>query len=510
MLFYYNEISRAERVGERNRLQQEYGVNGRPVFARLGSIDLANCAPYDMMHLIFLNLVPNLVEFWKGEFKWLDHNDKAYVIGGNVWQVIGELTTKAVRTIPSQFVGTLPDIHKDSNLYKAEAYSFWFTYLAPILLGNNRLNRVYYEHFLRMREIVLWCLELEISRERVDALEVSINEWVQEYERLYYRYDHDRLPCCVLTIHALLHIPHYIRQTGPLSGTWCFVMERFCGLLLKPALANRVRPYDYLDNFIRRRAQMRIVAHVHNMPSLVRPVANLVPHETGELISSKERMYNDFPNYVLGQPVNRTYRVTDPLKRQMVHYFGLAEGPRHEEGPRPTFQQVLDRIAWETLVRYGRFRLASMGDRVRVADLIQADPVARDNSFVRYELLPDRYAHLPRARDHPMRQVHYGRVQDVFYVEYIRDLATNERVPYLLARVQPCNTQAGLDAARPNHPTVTYNRLLAPQIIHLGTVDAAVGRVWIGGRNTWAIVDRSRSARTQFNDENGLADPDLE
>lgn len=108
--------------------------------------------------------------------------------------------------------------------------------------------------------------------------------------RLYYRYEHDRLPACPLTIHALLHIPHYIRRTGPLSGTWSFVMERFCGYLVRPALSNRLRPFDALDNFIRRRAQMQIVALVHNMPQLVKPITHLMLHH-GELISTKEKIY---------------------------------------------------------------------------------------------------------------------------------------------------------------------------------------------------------------------------
>jgi hypothetical protein len=94
-------------------------------------------------------------------------------------------------------------------------------------------------------------------------------------------------------------------------------------------------------------------------------------------------IHSQVPNYILGQPINSRYRITEQLKRQMTRYFGLAEGPEHGQGPRLTYQQLLDRIDWNTLVRYGRFRMASMGDRVRVADLIQTDPIARDNSFIR-------------------------------------------------------------------------------------------------------------------------------
>ncbi|KAG9091074.1 hypothetical protein FS749_000100 [Ceratobasidium sp. UAMH 11750] len=152
--------------------------------------------------------------------------------------------------------------------------------------------------------------------------------------------------------------------------------------------------------------------------------------------------------------------------------------------------------------------MASMGDRVRVADLIEGDPIARDNSYIRYELLPDRNADDNAAPDEAMRVVYYGRIRDVFYVEYIRNRAINDRVPYLLVRVEECNTD-GLDATLPENPIVTYNRLDTPEIIHLGAVQAAVGRVKVGGRRTWAIVDQSQGARTVFNDEDGNPDPDL-
>ncbi|KAG9094667.1 hypothetical protein FS749_012062 [Ceratobasidium sp. UAMH 11750] len=151
--------------------------------------------------------------------------------------------------------------------------------------------------------------------------------------------------------------------------------------------------------------------------------------------------------------------------------------------------------------------MAGMGDRVRVADLIEGDPIARDNSYIRYELLPDRNAANNNA-DRAMRVVYYGRVRDIFYVEYIRNRAMNDRRQYLLVRVEECKTE-GLDATLPENPIVTYNQLDTPEVINLGAVHAAVGRVKVGGRNTWAIVDRSRGARTVFNGEDGNPDPDL-
>ncbi|QRW03146.1 Transposase family tnp2 [Ceratobasidium sp. AG-Ba] len=502
-LYYYGRLSMLPESAARTRLSQECGLHGRPVLASLKSIDLSSCAPYEMMHLIFENLIPNMVKHWKGTFKWITQGDEPYIIARDAWKTIGERTAAATKTIPAQFVGTIPDIDKDFGLYKAEAHSFWFTHLAPVLL-NGVLPNEYYVHFLAMREIIIWCLELEITLEQVDALEEKIRDWVQGYERLYYRYEHDRLPACALTIHALFHIPYYIRRTGPLSATWSFVMERFCGYLLRPALMNRVRPYEFLDNFIRRRAQMQIVAHVHDMPSLIRPNTRLTLQD-GELISTKEVIYAANRDYVLGQPINRRYHPSDELKRRFTRYFGLAE----EQGRRGlTYREIHDKIDWDTLVRHGRFRMASMGDRVRAARLVQNSSIARDNSFVRYEVLPDQNYRRARADDVPHRVIQYGRVQDIFYVEYKQNRPIEKRKPYLLALVQECNTN-GLDATLPENPLVTYNRLETAHIINLGAVHAAVGRIKVGGRNTWAIVDRSRGARTQFNNDDGIPDPDL-
>jgi hypothetical protein len=66
-------------------------------------------------------------------------------------------------------------------------------------------------------------------------------------------------------------------------------MERFCGHLL-PAVKNRTRPYEHLDNFVQRRAQMQIVSNVYNMRSLARPVVNY-QYEHGVEISSREEIY---------------------------------------------------------------------------------------------------------------------------------------------------------------------------------------------------------------------------
>jgi hypothetical protein len=66
-------------------------------------------------------------------------------------------------------------------------------------------------------------------------------------------------------------------------------MERFCGHIL-PAVKNRTRPYEHLDNYIQRRAQMQVVSKVYNLPSLARPPVQYKFVE-GVQLSSRETLY---------------------------------------------------------------------------------------------------------------------------------------------------------------------------------------------------------------------------
>ena len=65
------------------------------------------------------------------------------------------------------------------------------------------------------------------------------------YSSWYYEYEAKNLPACTLNIHAMLHIPQYIRQCGPAWTTWAFPMERYCGKL-SSHVTSRLHPYATL------------------------------------------------------------------------------------------------------------------------------------------------------------------------------------------------------------------------------------------------------------------------
>ncbi|KAG8729570.1 hypothetical protein FRC10_003791 [Ceratobasidium sp. 414] len=490
--FHYGEIEADQTEAARERYRKDTGIKGRSVLTRLQSIDLPSSAPYDIMHLLFENLVPNMVRHWTGTFKELDQGTGNYELGEGEWEQIGVLTTRATKTIPSVFVGTLPDIAQDMNLFKAEAYSFWFQYVAPIIL-KGKIPDKYYRHLILLREIVMRCLLFQITSAQIDELQTWINTWVTDYEKYYYQYNQARLPACPLTIHALLHMPYYLRRTGPLWASWAFVMERFCGHLL-PAIKNCVRPYEHIDNFVQRRAQMHIVSRIYDLPAFTRPrIKYKWMH--GVHISSREMIHLPFTTIILGTPVTKHPPITDWLKRLFTRYFGPT-------CPGLTTRELEERLHPDSLICYGRFRITGDGDRVRTAALIDNNPGARDNSFIKYDLLPDRNAAYRNLVDAPYRRTCYGQLTDIYYIEFTT--LDEVQTPYVLLAVRECNTD-GSDATLPENPVVTYNRLANPELIHVDTAVAVVGRIQMG--NKWAIVDRSRgNIHTQFVDEEGNDD----
>jgi hypothetical protein len=80
--------------------------------------------------------------------------------------------------------------------------------------------------------------------------------------------------------------------------------------------------------------------------------------------------------------------MTPQLANQMTKYFGVVYEGR-------SAAQLRAQIDAELIIRYSRFRLAGDGDSARTADLVDRDPSARDNSYVRVSpaLHPSRTHH---------------------------------------------------------------------------------------------------------------------
>ena len=167
-------------------LAKQYGIKGVPLLSTLSSLSFPLSFPYDFMHLIWQNLIPNLIRLWTGSFKDLNHNNKDYVLKRAVWKVIGKATAAAGKTIPAAFGSQVPNLSLKKPHMTAEMYSIWTLYLTPALLKSRFKHKQYYKHFVKLVQLLTLCLEFEITHNQIDDLEKGFQQWVQEYKQLVF------------------------------------------------------------------------------------------------------------------------------------------------------------------------------------------------------------------------------------------------------------------------------------------------------------------------------------
>ena len=89
------EVQSALTNATSEQLATKYGIKGLPLLSALSSLSFPISFPYDFMHLIWANLIPNLMLLWTRKFKNLDHDNEGYILAPHVWQAIGEATLNA-------------------------------------------------------------------------------------------------------------------------------------------------------------------------------------------------------------------------------------------------------------------------------------------------------------------------------------------------------------------------------------------------------------------------------
>ena len=116
-------IKMAPNNATHERLAKKHGIKGIPVLSAISSIAFPSSFPFNFMHLIWEKLIPNLIEFWTGEFKNLDHEGKGYFIEPHIWNDIGSATAACGVTIPAAFGAPVPDIATKWSQMSAEMYA---------------------------------------------------------------------------------------------------------------------------------------------------------------------------------------------------------------------------------------------------------------------------------------------------------------------------------------------------------------------------------------------------
>ena len=178
-----HDIDMAPNKAASERLAKEHGIKGTPALSSLSLVSFPSSFPFDFMHLIWENLIPDLTDFWTGEFKDMDHEDKGYFIEPHIWNEIGAVTAASKATIPAVFGAPVPDIVKGKCPMSAEMYANWTLFIAPILLRERFKNAQYYWHFICLVELLKLCLAFKITEEMLDQIDKGFQSWVEDYEK---------------------------------------------------------------------------------------------------------------------------------------------------------------------------------------------------------------------------------------------------------------------------------------------------------------------------------------
>ncbi|KAI0634214.1 hypothetical protein C8Q77DRAFT_1055307 [Trametes polyzona] len=418
------------------------------------------------MHLIWENVVKNLMQLWTGQYKDLGAGTEAYELAPTVWEAIGEASASSGRTIPGIFGPRPPNVASDKMSWTADTRSFWFQYVGPVLLSRRFVRPKYYKHFVELVRLVRMCLQYELTTAEIAEIRCGFITWVKDYEQIYYQHDLDRLSACPLTIHALLHIADSIEACGPVWAYWAFPMERYCGSI-QPAILNRRFPYSCINCYLVDRSRLMHIKVIYNLNEQLRMAP---PHSpTGVSISG-------YDSCMLLPPC-RTITLERGLKDKIISClctrFGLP-------------LQELRKMIPSEVQHWGKLRINNDGDTMHASSMSAGAEDGRDATYVRYELLVDRNA---RFRNLPVNlgpRTFYGQLKNILTF-HVASIPAGLSEDLLLGVIQRCN----IDESEPGLDVHYYERMGAVEVVDITTVQCVVGRIHDRGR--WAVIDRSGS-----------------
>ncbi|XP_006457060.1 hypothetical protein AGABI2DRAFT_146706 [Agaricus bisporus var. bisporus H97] len=436
-------------------------------------------SPYDVIKFNMLVLPDMMLLNYHFGFKALDHTGRGYVINTNDWKEIGARTVDSKSTIPSAFGAPIPNIAMQQGQMTSEMYSNWTLFVAPVLLCGRFKQPQYYTHFMRLVELLKMCLEYEIDAEMLDQIDVGFQSWVEDYERLYYAHELDRLSACPLTLHALLRIAWGIRVAGPVWAYWAFPMERHCNTLL-PSIRSRRHPYAAINTFVSAMAQLDQIRLRFNLQS--------------ELDLSPERL-TTLPTYVSDS--YSSYQLRSPRRQECipVHlrdklYASLATRFEKEKA---TVQAAISLD--EPVIQYGRVSVLGGGDTIVAHDMVRRSEDSRDSSYIKYIQMVDKYAHQRNRAPEYVKRTFFGQLLRIIVLDLppTPQLGLDTRSTVIYAVVQA--VKARIKKLSPESNGYYYQQTGVVEIVDLSTVKSVVGRVQDGNR--WFIVDRSSISAPQ-------------
>jgi Transposase family tnp2 len=163
-------VQMAPTTAQSNICVKNSGIKGISILSYLPSLFFPHFFPYDFMHLIFKNIIKNLILLWTGEFKGLDEETRQYHLMPKVWEAIGTATAASGSIILYAFGAQPPNVCSDKMACTADIWSFWMLYLGLVLLLTQFQRRVYFDHFIKLVKLICICIQFKISTAKISTL----------------------------------------------------------------------------------------------------------------------------------------------------------------------------------------------------------------------------------------------------------------------------------------------------------------------------------------------------
>ena len=272
-------------------VERDWGITRASILLKLRSVNFPRSFPIDIMHCVLQNITPTIFKLWNGT-KLLDCNNSdtslpSYQLSKNALEMIGQQLAGARGSIPS-YLGHAP---RRIDLYyrgfKAAEWKAWLTmYALPLI--TDKLDERYVQNFRDLSQLYVLATRHQLNHDQVAEVGSLAQNFVNLFEKNYYRGEEDRLPVCSVNNHYLLHLSQHIKDCGPACYWWQFPMERFCGIIkplarsksqLSVSLSNAILMTEHLNHLHYCQSKLPLVSGYRNetntnFPQLLDPLSS--------------------------------------------------------------------------------------------------------------------------------------------------------------------------------------------------------------------------------------------
>jgi len=234
-----------------------------PSLSYLWELGPAGAAPFDIMHLLLCNVVPNLWGLLSGKLRAGKDVVDDFLLPAAVRAEMGRQYRKAARTVPVQQARSLRNIDKHSGSMKAVDWMFFLLSGAEALLYG-RVPEYFYEMVMCLcRAGRLLFHPDPVSKVDLVKVDAEMKNFLSAFYEKVYRGELPRVRLCRYVFAALLDVVPNIKQCGPVWCVWQFPLERLIGTL--PAMVrSRSRPHASLTNALTKKHQAELICSFFN------------------------------------------------------------------------------------------------------------------------------------------------------------------------------------------------------------------------------------------------------